>query len=586
MKRINYVSSLMNFQERVLTQGIVRKSQSTLEELESDLFFNNIFISNMDEMFEKHDCSIIINRYSEAIKVYINNIKNIINKITEINPKININKKDSFERRFEAECRLSGNISHEYITDKDNFTFKSGELYYVSITKNDIIISHIDSRLNIYKSPMKCIGKNNVEYWKTDKLICDYLDNVFNIRNTTAIKVTTNRKNNNIINKIEYNNQSFIKFNNIDKFKKILNNRTILVYNPYLYINDLSQIIKESISDENEKQKHHFIPGGVLLSKDRLIEYPTDSFYDYLNFLKSVILNPDTISIYMTIYRIGDNPSLFYLLRDAVNRDIKVHVNIELNASGESINLIWKKEMERIGIKVTTYGLDKLKVHAKLTLVKFSNGKSLLQVGTGNYHTKTTSQYTDLALFTSNDDIVHQVKKLFNLFKGKNINSFSNDLLVTRYNAREELYRLILSEANKGKNGFICIKCNALDDKEIIKCLNYASKRGCVIRLIIRGVCTWIPDKGTNVIIKSIIWDKLEHSRVYSFGSKNPIVYVGSLDLVTNKLDNRIETMAKVIDPDVLKDVSAYLNKYITSSRYSWVLLQDGSYKKEEKSDV
>ena len=583
MKRINYVSSLMSFQERVLTQGAIKKNQHTLEELESDLFFNSIFISNMDEMFEKHDYSHIINRYSEAIKIYINNIKGIISKLMEINPRININKKNSFERRFEAECRLAGNISHEYIRDKENFTFKSGELYYVTITDDDIIISHIDNRLNVYKSPMKCIGKEKIEYWKTDKLICDYLDMIFDSDNTTAIKITTHRKNSNIITKIEYNRIGFIDSTNIDSFKKVINNKTILVYNPYIYIEDLKQIIKEAINEEDEEQKSHFIPGGVLLGKDKLIEYPTDSFYDYLNFLKSVILNPDTMSIHLTIYRIGDNPALFYLLRDAINRDIKVHVNIELNASGEHINLIWKKEMEKIGIKVTTYGIGSVKVHSKLTLVKFNNGKSLVQVGTGNYHYKTTSQYTDLALFTSNDEIVHQAKKLFNLFKGKKGNNFSKELLVTRYNAREELYRLIMEEANKEKKGFICIKCNALDDKEIIKHLHYASIRGCRIRLIIRGVCTWIPDENTDVIIKSIIWDKLEHSRVYSFGYKNPTVYIGSLDLVTNKLDNRIETMAKVMDPDVLVDVSMYLNRYITSTNHSWRLLQDGSYIKEGK---
>ena len=155
--------------------------------------------------------------------------------------------------------------------------------------------------------------------------------------------------------------------------------------------------------------------------------------------------------------------------------------------------------------------------------------------------------------------------------------------MVARNNGRDELIKLIRREAKLGENGYIAFKCNALDDDEIAMHLDKAAANNCQIDLIVRGVCTWVPDQiGNNVRIKSIVWDKLEHSRVYCFGSFNPTMYIGSLDLVTNKLDRRIETLVRILDPDILDDLCDYLNHYITNASNSWVLLRSGEYRKEE----
>jgi len=267
-------------------------------------------------------------------------------------------------------------------------------------------------------------------------------------------------------------------------------------------------------------------------------------------------------------------------LREAVNNGKDVRVNIELCASGEYINEMWMSEMKRVGIKVTTYAYNTLKVHSKLTLIKFSNGRRISQIGTGNYNYTTTSQYTDLSLVTSNDDICDQVEKVFKMFDGHDV-SFNKNLLVTRYNARSELVRLIDEEADKGIDGFISIKCNSLDDYEIINHLDLAAKMGCTIDLIIRGVCTWIPEQlGVNVTIKSVIWDKLEHSRVYCFNRYNPSIYIGSLDLTTKKIEKRIETMVKINDPEIMIKICRYLNRYINNGD-GWLLTSTGDYVKE-----
>ena len=346
-------------------------------------------------------------------------------------------------------------------------------------------------------------------------------------------------------------------------------------------ISELIDIISKYIQVKKE-EKQSYTPSRPVdvMKHDQLIEYPLDSFNDYLAFLNAAANNKNVTEIKICLYRIGKDPAIFNVISKAVERGVKVHVNIELRASGEDINYEWMKKFQEIGCNVTTYGYGKLKVHCKLTLVKFINGKSVAQIGTGNYHTKTTTQYTDLSLVTANDDICHQVDKVFSILKGKHIKDtiFNSKLLVTRYNAREKLVKLIRSQANP--DGYICFKCNALDDDEIIDELYRAAKKGCSMDLIIRGVCTWVP-QFANVKVKSIVWDKLEHSRVYCFGSINPKIYIGSLDLVTHKLDRRIETLVKICDLEVLFQIAKYLKRYITSP-IGYVMDVVGNYHKEE----
>ena len=361
---------------------------------------------------------------------------------------------------------------------------------------------------------------------------------------------------------------------------------TLIISNPFIYVDDIEIILKQNLDIIPPITKSAFNPISLkdLIQKDLLIEYPNDSFDEYLQFLSLASKNKDTKSIYVTLYRIGRDPAIFYILRDAALSGIKVHVNIELCASGESINTMWMNEMRNVGINVTTYEAGKLKVHCKLTLIEFSNGMRLAQIGTGNYHTQTSTQYTDLSLITGDPEICKQVKKVFGIFQGKDDPddiTFNKSLLITRYNCREELIRMIDEEAAKGVKGYIAIKCNSLDDKEFNTHLDNAASKGCRIDLIVRGVCTWVPVDAPRVKIKSIVWDKLEHSRVFCFGAQNPNIYLGSLDLVTKKINKRIETLVHVKDPDIISELCNYMNRYITNTTDSWVQRSSGMYIKE-----
>ena len=233
------------------------------------------------------------------------------------------------------------------------------------------------------------------------------------------------------------------------------------------------------------------------------------------------------------------------------------------------------------GIDVSHYADGFLKVHCKLTLIKFKEGRMISQICTGNYHSETTSQYTDLSLMTTNRNICSRIDELLDVvIHGADEDKLSVDdnMLITRYNARSKLNQLITEQGDLGEDGNIFIKCNSFDEKKISKHLTIAANKGCRINLIIRGICTWIPPNDTlnkNVTIKSIVWDKLEHSRVYSFGNMNPIIYMGSLDLMTNKLDDRIETLVKVPSGDTIEIMCRYILRY--NNMDGWYMMYDNS---------
>lgn len=581
--RIPFIKSLIEFDKRVLNQGsLIDNKIYSLEELQNLLFFNNVFISNTDEIFERHNCDIIYKDFVECLNVYLYNMKRIKHKIFEIcrNMKeIDISRHSQYMPSIfqKIQSHIEDSLKVNKYEDIAGLTreIDSGKIYYLSISSMELI--SIDPESSVYKEPIFYDLKREVGFCNTLDAVSKYISNKFGFMDITVIRVIRDR--NNIISKVEYCGHG-----DLDDMKKIFGADTLIVQNPFLYTNDLAQLIDKNGSEpkpiEIQSKMHYDL--NTIFERDILIEYPLDSFMEFLAFLSKVVNEWGAKRIYLTLYRIGSDPAIFNILQKAIKNGIEVNVNIELCATGESINQYWANELRRIGANVITFGYRELKVHSKTVLIDLLDGRSIAQIGTGNYHTKTTLQYTDLSLITSNQDVCKEVRKLFKVFNDKST-SFQNNFLVTRYNFLDRFISMIRREGAKGPDGLIVIKCNALDDDEIIHELQEAADNGCKIIAIIRGVCTWIPSAlHKNVFIKSIIWDKLEHSRVYSFGNINPSIYMGSLDLVTNKIHRRIETLVKVTDPDIVIELCDYLNRYITSTKGSWIMMQDGSYVREE----
>lgn len=584
MQTMPFIRSLMEFNKRVLYQGMVSPNKRyTMQDLKSKLFFNTVFLNNMQEVFQRYDPSIIIDDYIEYLGLYTKNVSSIINRISVIKTNVKITNDDSFEKRLAIETSMNDQVMTQFYPPVDNigYHFINGGVYYISVLENGYIaISMVDSRRSVYHDALKCDFQDYTLYWKSDDCIKSYIKKLYRTIDTIAIKVTTSTKDPSDITKVEYNGDTEFMRSILEIFPKT----ALIIANPYIYTDDINRVIESNMDVTPPVNKPNFelFRLDSIFEKDVLIEYPNDSFDEYLHFLSMASMHKNTKAIYLTLYRIGDNPAIFYILRDAALRGVKVYVNIELFASGETINKMWASEMEAAGIKLTFYAAGVLKVHCKLTLIKFTNGKSISQIGTGNYHTKTTTQYTDFSLITSDEDICDGVANVFKLFHGEEGLSFGEDLLVTRFNARKELIKLIDAEGSKGADGYIAIKCNSLDDVEISHHLDIAASKGCYMDLIVRGVCTWIPDQVESTIkVKSIVWDKLEHSRVYCFGKSNPTIYLGSLDLVTKKIDQRIETLVKINDPDISIRLCDYINRYVTNTVGSWLQTSSGLYIKE-----
>ena len=593
MNTISFIESLMRFNLRVLEMGDLEEGVIyTMQELKEKLFFNQIFMSNTHEMFQKYACNEIIEEYIEGVEEYTDNIDDIINHIENNDVNTRISRYEDFDQRLYSEI----NIKDDFIVNgilprghKLSYKFLPDIIYYLTLFEgmDNIVLSFIDPRHHIYDiTPY--IKRDHLYpgytiYYKSDDCIINRISNRFEGKPTVAIKVTTLRDDPSMVTKVEFNGKKEY----MEMMKMVFPDDVLIISNPYIYTDDIKRIINMGIKEiPKVYQSINKVNIFQVFEKDILLEHPMTSFDAYIQLLTDAIYSKAS-SIYISLYRIGEDPNLYYALKDAVIKGIYVHVNIELKVSGEEkMNEFWTKEFRNAGIRVTNYASsDKgFKVHSKLTLIKFEYDRFIAHIGTGNYHPENTSQYTDLSLLTSDANICRQIHELFMIFNGEITNSqkFDNNLLVTRYNANNTLIDLIALQASLKERGYIAIKCNGLDDKDIIKALDTAANKGCKIDLIIRGVCTWIPDDlGKNVMIKSIIWDKLEHSRIFCFGSKDPIMYIGSLDLMHNKLRKRIETLVKIKDPDVLHYVCEYLNKQIINTKNSWKMSgKSGRYRR------
>lgn len=578
MKNLNLISevkSLIMFQERVLKNGTPSAYRYSLEKISDMLDFNSIFISNTEEMFTKYNCKEVLNDYLKLLMTYVKNIDFIIKEMMRLNS-IDISNESSFEKRMKEESEFVyrykvNTIKKSNVAKIESSNQISDGIHFLGIKNNSII------DITFEKSLYENIYHDGNTYWKTDGMMMEYLYNHFKV----PFVVTKITSKNNKIKKIEFNGDKTA-MTNITKY---LDSSIIVIRNKFLFINDIKMIMKQFVIKPKRVPNIKHIESLNMLEKDELIEYPLDSFENYLDFLWSGVNNPDTNEISLTLYRIGSNPAIFNILRNAVEKGINVRVNIELEASGEWINKVWMREMINIGIKVFTYKRGIMKVHSKLTLIKFNNGRMVAQIGTGNYHTETSKQYTDLSLITADYSICNQIDSIFNMFENNiDICNLSDNFIVTGVNDTniDIIINKIDEQSAMGVNGYICFKCNSLSDENIIKHLNRAAAAGCNIDLIVRGICTWVPNCN-NVIIRSIVWDKLEHSRVYSFGKHNPVMYIGSLDLVTSKIEKRIETLVKINDPKVHLDICKYLDRYLTDNKNSWIMRKDGKYYKLEE---
>jgi polyphosphate kinase len=327
----------------------------------------------------------------------------------------------------------------------------------------------------------------------------------------------------------------------------------------------------------------------VLKEQDLLLHHPFDSYDSVTNFINEAVDDPDVVAIKICLYRTGPDSPIPPALIRASEKGKQVTALIELKARfDEEHNIQWARKLDEAGVHVV-YGILGLKIHGKLTLVVRREGDSLkryMHIASGNYNPTTSCTYTDVGLFTADDQIGADATELFNYLTGCSRQTEYRELLIAPVNLREKMYALIDREIENRKAGapaYIVAKINRLADKELIEKLYEASKAGVKIDLIVRGICVLrpaVPSLSENITVRNIIGRFLEHSRVFCFANGGEEeIYIGSADWMSRNLSHRVEVVTPVSDPSLkhyLKNVvlAAYLRDNVKARE----LQADGSY--------
>lgn len=212
----------------------------------------------------------------------------------------------------------------------------------------------------------------------------------------------------------------------------------------------------------------------------------------FLKLLKEAAYDSSVISIKISIYRLAKNAKIVDYLCAAAENDKDVTVLIELRARfDEQNNIDWSQRLEQAGCRII-YGFEGYKVHSKVCLItRRERGKIsyITQIGTGNYNEKTSKQYTDFSLMTSDMEIGTDANEFFKNMAIGNLEGNYSTLLVAPNSMKSEIIKLIDREITKGTKGRIFLKFNSISDLTLINKLAEASLAGVNIQMIVRGIC-------------------------------------------------------------------------------------------------
>ena len=330
-------------------------------------------------------------------------------------------------------------------------------------------------------------------------------------------------------------------------------------------------------------------------SHDLLLSFPFQSVQPFVDLLYDAADDPEVMAIKISLYRLANNSKIVAALMHAADQGKEVHCILELRARfDEQSNIDYSKILEDAGCHVI-YGLPDYKIHAKVCLIirkHHGHVSYITQIGTGNYNEKTSEQYTDLSLITADQTIGADASHMFSSVSMGNPPSQTDSLWVAPYGFKPNVLKMIDEEIERQKaagDGYIAIKVNSMNDKDVMDKLAEASCAGVEIHLYIRGICCLrpgIPGFTENISVRSVVGRWLEHSRIFWFGrDARARVYIGSGDLLERNTTRRIEVFTPVNSADLRRDVWEILEAFRTDRRKAWDMQPDGSYVKEPPLD-
>jgi polyphosphate kinase len=312
----------------------------------------------------------------------------------------------------------------------------------------------------------------------------------------------------------------------------------------------------------------------VIVRKDLMLHFPYHSFDAITDLLREAAMDPDVRSIKITAYRLASNSKVINALINAARNGKEVVVMLELKARfDEEANLEWKAILEEEGVKVLL-GVPRMKVHAKLCIIKKRKGNKTVQYGfvsTGNLNEKTAQVYGDHCLLTANRNIMADINRIFqylsNWANGMQQLKLCKTLMVCPTIMRKQLIILIQNEikhAKAGKEAMITLKLNSLSDTVLIEKLYHAAAAGVTVRLIIRSICCAMTDQKKirqQVTAISIVDEYLEHARVMIFHNNGKErIFISSADWMVRNLDHRVEAAVPITDSSIREELKEIIH--------------------------
>ncbi len=326
----------------------------------------------------------------------------------------------------------------------------------------------------------------------------------------------------------------------------------------------------------------------TIAAGDRILYHPYQSYDPVINLLKAAANDPDVIAIKQTLYRTSADSDIVKALEQATENGKHVTVIVELKARfDEARNIYWAQQLEHAGADVI-YGVQGLKTHAKVCIVvrrEPAGIRRYLHFGTGNYNESTARLYSDVSLFSCDEQLGTDAVHLFNAVTGLSVPQTLSKLAAAPINLRETFLELIQIEtenASREGSGQIVAKVNSLVDKEIIDALYAASQAGVKVRLNVRGICCLIPGKknlSENIRVISVVDRFLEHARIFYFEhGGDDRLFISSADWMGRNLNRRVELLVPILDEACRTRLTRILNSYFDDNVRATELRSDGEY--------
>lgn len=279
----------------------------------------------------------------------------------------------------------------------------------------------------------------------------------------------------------------------------------------------------------------------AISKNDILFYFPYHSNENIINLFQQISNDPFVTEIKLTQSPLTQNPNIIVSLIHAVKNGKRVIIFADDDNDGDSLN-----DFRELGVSIIANASD-LKIDSEAVLIKRRENegeKNYIYFSTRNFSEK-NNYATDIGLLTSDKVLSTDLNYFFNFLELGTKGFEFDELLVSKLNLKKRLSSLIENEiinAEKGKDAFIMLKLNKLEDKKLIGLISDASAAGVKIKLLVSESCLlenehWL---NQNIQIKYLINTVHEHSRIFVFyNDGEPVIYISSIDWTKEDLSKK-----------------------------------------------